>query len=448
MAGRREVALEVHAHRRRPTRPRRGGEHAVAQEAGVVHDHVEAPNASSAVGDQSLRACPSRRRRRRWRSPRRRRRGSRRRPRRPAARRRVPSSSAPRSLTTTLAPWRANSSACSRPMPRPAPVTMTTRPSQSTRLAYPSPACATGSPCSPPTCRSTCVELARAAEERGFASLYLPEHTHIPTSRRTPPPTGDASSPRSTSARSTRSSRSAGRRGHRTLGVGTGICLAAQREPIVTAKAIATLDPQSGGRFVLGVGFGWNEDELRRPRRRDDGPARRRPRARARHAGAVARRRRPSSTASTSTSRRRGRGPSRRSAGGPPVLIGGAAGPKLFAHIAEYADGWIPIGGAGLTRGPARAAAARARPRPRPGDAADRALRHASRPGSSSTTRHSASPSSCCASRAAIATRCCPGWTATPSSSGRDSGDRRSRRIGIAGGVARRGLHRRRRRGW
>ena len=128
-----------------------------------------------------------------------------------------------------------------------------------------------------------------------------------------------------------------------------------------------------------------------------------------------------SSTARTSTSRRRGRGRSRRRAGGPPVLIGGAAGPKLFAHIAEYADGWIPIGGAGVREAlPELQRACEARGS-RPADAADRARSaRCRRPGRSSTTRRSASPSSCCASRAAIATRCCPVSTATPSSSGRE----------------------------
>src|SRR5437763_5946269 len=106
-------------------------------------------------------------------------------------------------------------------------------------------------------------ELARAAEERGFVSLYVPEHTHIPVSQRTPPPSGDAVLPdyykrafdpfvaMAMAAAATER-----------LRVGTGICLVAQRDPIVTAKAVATLDHLSGGRFVLGIGFGWNADEI------------------------------------------------------------------------------------------------------------------------------------------------------------------------------------------
>ena len=107
------------------------------------------------------------------------------------------------------------------------------------------------------------AQLAREVEARGFDSLYLPEHTHIPISRRTPPATGDEVLPEeykrtldpfvalAVAAAVTERIR-----------LGTGVLLPAQREPIVTAKAAATLDVMSGGRTVLGVGFGWNEDEI------------------------------------------------------------------------------------------------------------------------------------------------------------------------------------------
>src|SRR5215210_6765122 len=109
----------------------------------------------------------------------------------------------------------------------------------------------------------TPAAVTRAAEERGFESFYLPEHTHIPTSRRTPPPTGDAELAEEYKRTldplvALTSAASATER----LLLGTGIMLVAQRDPIVTAKAIATLDHLSGGRFVLGIGFGWNADEL------------------------------------------------------------------------------------------------------------------------------------------------------------------------------------------
>src|SRR5471032_1512633 len=107
------------------------------------------------------------------------------------------------------------------------------------------------------------VELARDAEERGLYSLYVPEHTHIPTSRLTPPPTGDAEL-RDEYKRTLDPfvALSMAAAVTERLIVGTGICLVAQRDPIVTAKVVARLDRESGGRFVLGIGFGWNADEI------------------------------------------------------------------------------------------------------------------------------------------------------------------------------------------
>ncbi len=190
--------------------------------------------------------------------------------------------------------------------------------------------------------------LGRAAEERGFTSLYVPEHTHIPTSQRTPPPTGDNELPdyykrafdpfvglAMVAAATER------------LRVGTGICLVAQRDPIVTAKAVASLDHLSGGRFVFGIGFGWNADEIEghgveMSRRRDV----------AREHVLAMRRLWADDEASfdgefvklpPSWS-----WPKPAQKPWPPILVGGAAGPMLFTHIAEYADGWIPIGGAGV----------------------------------------------------------------------------------------------------
>lgn len=114
--------------------------------------------------------------------------------------------------------------------------------------------------------------LGRLAEERGFDRLLLPEHTHIPTSRETPWP-GGGELPReyshtydpfvalATVAAATERIR-----------IGTGICLVAQRDPIATAKAVASVDRLSGGRFLFGVGAGWNREEMRNhgtdPRRR------------------------------------------------------------------------------------------------------------------------------------------------------------------------------------
>lgn len=192
------------------------------------------------------------------------------------------------------------------------------------------------------------VELAREAQAHGFYSLYVPEHTHIPTSRTTPPPTGDAVLPEEYKRTlDPFVALAACAQATETLRVGTGICLLAQRDPLVTAKAVATLDHLSAGRFVFGVGFGWNREEMadhgvdyatRREIVREKVLAMERLWAdeAATYEGEHVR-------LSESWAWPKPHGHTR-----PPVLVGGAAGPKLFDHIAEYGDGWIPIGGSGI----------------------------------------------------------------------------------------------------
>jgi len=191
------------------------------------------------------------------------------------------------------------------------------------------------------------AELATAAEERGFTSLYLPEHTHLPVSADTPPAlvegvraddykrSLDPFVALATAVPVTRR-----------LQLGTGVVLAAQHDPIVLAKQVATLDHLSGGRAVLGIGFGWNRQEAA-----DHGvdfAVRRR----------VAREHVLCMQALWADEQAEFHGefvdldacyswpkPVR---GGVPVLLGGAATPGNFAAIAEFADGWMPIGGSGL----------------------------------------------------------------------------------------------------
>jgi probable F420-dependent oxidoreductase len=107
-------------------------------------------------------------------------------------------------------------------------------------------------------------DVARLVEERGHESLFFAEHTHIPASRETPFPIGDGTLARryvhtldlfvAITAAVTATSR---------LRVGSGICLIVQRDPITTAKAVASVDHLSGGRFEFGVGAGWNREEMR-----------------------------------------------------------------------------------------------------------------------------------------------------------------------------------------
>jgi probable F420-dependent oxidoreductase len=116
------------------------------------------------------------------------------------------------------------------------------------------------------------AELGRLAEEHGFDSLLLPEHTHIPTSRKSAWPGGgelpkeyshtyDPFVALATVAEATER-----------LKIGTGICLVVERDPITTAKEVASVDQLSGGRFLFGVGAGWNREEMENhgtdPRRR------------------------------------------------------------------------------------------------------------------------------------------------------------------------------------
>ena len=192
------------------------------------------------------------------------------------------------------------------------------------------------------------VELAKAVEDRGLDSVWVPEHTHIPTSRRTPYPAGGDLPDEYRRCLDPFVALTAAAMAAPTIRVGTGILLVAQHDPIVAAKAAATIDVVTGGRFSLGIGFGWNEDEMN-----DHGVDYKTRREIGREKLLAMRALWTQEEASfdgqyvhlpPSWS-----WPKPVQEGGPPVLIGGAAGPKLFHHIAEYADGWIPIGGRGIT---------------------------------------------------------------------------------------------------
>lgn len=106
------------------------------------------------------------------------------------------------------------------------------------------------------------VELARALEERGFESLWAPEHSHIPLTRKSPFPQGGDLPKKYYDVMDPFVTLSAAAASTTKLKVGTGICLVVQRDPIQTAKSVASLDQISNGRFLFGVGAGWNEDEM------------------------------------------------------------------------------------------------------------------------------------------------------------------------------------------
>jgi probable F420-dependent oxidoreductase len=106
------------------------------------------------------------------------------------------------------------------------------------------------------------VELAGALEERGFESLFVPEHTHIPTSRKSPFPGGGELPKRYAHTHDPFVCLAFAAAATKKLRLGTGICLIPERDPIVTAKAVASLDQLSGGRFEFGIGGGWNVEEM------------------------------------------------------------------------------------------------------------------------------------------------------------------------------------------
>ncbi|MFJ8132500.1 LLM class F420-dependent oxidoreductase [Streptomyces hydrogenans] len=192
------------------------------------------------------------------------------------------------------------------------------------------------------------VRLARELEERGFAGLYLPEHTHIPVERATPYPAGGGL-PREY-ARTLDPFVALAQAAAVTdrIALGTGITLLAQHDPIALAKQIATLDHLSGGRFTLGLGYGWNKEEAA-----DHGVAWSTRRELVADRLALMR----ALWAPEPTAYEGEYGYSVRASevwpkpagGAPRVLLGGAAGPKLFAAVAGRTDGWMPIGGRGLS---------------------------------------------------------------------------------------------------
>ena len=106
------------------------------------------------------------------------------------------------------------------------------------------------------------AELAVALEERGLDSLWAAEHSHIPASRRTPTPGGGELAKRYYDVMDPFVTLTAAAAATTRLKVGTGVCLVIQRDTIQTAKLVASIDQVSGGRFLFGIGGGWNAEEM------------------------------------------------------------------------------------------------------------------------------------------------------------------------------------------
>lgn len=108
----------------------------------------------------------------------------------------------------------------------------------------------------------TAPAIARALEERQFESLWAPEHSHIPVATKSSFPLWDAIPKKYYDVMDPFVSLTAAAAATKTLKLGTGICLVQQRDPIQTAKLVASIDQVSGGRFLFGVGTGWNAEEM------------------------------------------------------------------------------------------------------------------------------------------------------------------------------------------
>lgn len=185
------------------------------------------------------------------------------------------------------------------------------------------------------------AEFAREAEERGFESVWLPEHTHIPVSRESPYPQGGELPDQYRRAMDPFLSLAAAASTTSRIGLATGVCLVAERDPIVLAKEVATLDRLSGGRFIFGIGVGWNIEEVR-----DHGVDPRRRRTLVRERVLAMQRLWVDEVASfegeflhlsPSWS-----WPKPVQQPHPPIVMGAAGGPMTMRHVAEFCDGFMP----------------------------------------------------------------------------------------------------------
>ena len=187
------------------------------------------------------------------------------------------------------------------------------------------------------------AELGRALEERGFESVWAPEHSHIPLSRRTPFPGGGYLPKRYYDAMDPFVTLTAAAAVTTKLKIGTGVCLVNQRDPIQTAKQVASLDQISQGRFLFGVGVGWNAEEMENHGTVFETRAK------------LVRERIEAMKAIWTKSKAEYHGefvnfdpmmawPKPVQKPHPPVIVGGAF-PHAARRALRYGDGWIPIAG-------------------------------------------------------------------------------------------------------
>lgn len=186
-------------------------------------------------------------------------------------------------------------------------------------------------------------ELAREVEAHGFESLFFPEHTHIPASRKSPWPGGPDLPKEYSHTLDLFVALTAAAAATERLLVGSGICLVIERDPITLAKEVASLDHVSGGRALLGIGAGWNLEEMEN---HGTDPARRWRRMRETIEAMKA-------IWANDEGEYHGelidfdpiwQWPKPAQDPHPPVIIGGD-GPTTLKRVARYGDGWMPIDG-------------------------------------------------------------------------------------------------------
>ncbi|MFN0026011.1 MAG: LLM class F420-dependent oxidoreductase [Acidimicrobiales bacterium] len=191
------------------------------------------------------------------------------------------------------------------------------------------------------------MQVAKEAEDRGFESIWFPEHSHIPTSRVTPWG-GNPKAPELPEEywRTYDQFVALGMAAAvtKTIKVGTGITLVAQRDPIWTAKEAATVDALSGGRLLFGIGYGWNKEEMAHHGiRYTDRRAILREKVLAMKE--IWTKDEASFNGDHVTFSSSWSWPKPATKPHPPIILGGSAGPKTMAHIVEFCDGFMPVSG-------------------------------------------------------------------------------------------------------
>src|SRR5229473_4183956 len=189
------------------------------------------------------------------------------------------------------------------------------------------------------------ADLAQALEARGFESVWAPEHSHIPTSRRSPYQAGGELPKPYYDVMDPFVTLSAAAAVTKTIKLGTGVCLITQRDPIQTAKLVASLDRLSGGRFLFGIGGGWNAEEM--ADHGTDFKARWRVlRERVLAMKEIWTQEEAEFHGEFVNFDRIWSHPKPVQKPHPPILMGGD-GPTTFDRVVEFADGWMPLARSG-----------------------------------------------------------------------------------------------------